>query len=356
MLADSHLVQVVGSIVIAVAAAGCTSSMASMNGDGMSAPSSEPIAPITYDALFVVNGGDSSLSVINTERNEVTATIRLQDANFPHHLYLSGDRSRMLLAVPGMDLSMGHTGGMQGMMGAVMLLDAATGRTVEARMLDMMNHNAVFSPDGTEVWTSQMMQPGAVLVLDAATLETKRTIAVGDQPAEVTFTADGVNAFVANGGSNSVAVIDAQSKTVVETIPVGDDPVGAWQGSNGMAYVDNEMGHTLTAIDTNTLAVTHSYDLGFMPGMAALAPNDQVWVSDADDGKLVFYATSADVKLGEVVTGAGAHGIAFNGDRTTAYVSNQMADTVSVVDVASLAVVTTISVGSKPNGLAWRAK
>jgi len=262
----------------------------------------------------------------------------------------------MLLAVPGMDMSMGHTGGTHDMMGAVMLLDATTGETLEARMTDAMNHNAIFSPDGTEVWTSQMSEPGAALVLDAETLETRRTIEVGNHPAEVTFSASGGYAFVANGGSNSVTVIDAESKAVVTTVSVGEDPVGAWQGSNGVAYVDNEMGETLTAIDTNTLEVIRTYELGFMPGMAALGPDDRVWVTDADGGKVVFFAAGSDMRLGEAATGAGAHAIAFNGDGTRAYVSNQMENTVSVLDVASSTLVTTIAVGSKPNGMAWRAQ
>ena len=348
---------VVIGAALGVAVGACSSDGMNMGSGGheMTVPSSEPIEPITYDALFVVNGGDGTLSVIDTDTNEVTATIELMDASFPHHLYLRADRARMLLAVPGMDMSSGHMGGTHDMMGAVMLLDAMTGATVKARMTDAMNHNAIFSPDASEVWTSQMAAPGSVLVLDPATLETRQAIEVGDHPAEVTFSADGTHAFVANGGSNTVTVIDAQSKTVVSTITVGEDPVGAWQGANGVAYVDNEMDETLTAIDTSTLEVIRTYALGFMPGMAALGPDNRVWVTDAEAGKVVFFATDSDMKLGEVATAAGAHAIAFNGDGTRAYISNQMADTVSVLDVASSTVDTTIVVGSKPNGMAWRA-
>jgi YVTN family beta-propeller protein len=329
-----------------------------MDGKGheMAVPSSVPIAAVTYDALFVVNGGESTVSVIDTQSNEVAATIELVDANFPHHLYLSADRRHMLLAVPGMDMSMGHTGGTHDMMGAVMLLDSTTGATVEARMTPMMNHNAIFSPDGSEVWTSQMAEPGAVLVLDAMTLDTLRTVEVGDHPAEVTFSASGTYGFVANGGSDSVTVIDTQSKAVVQTIDVGEDPVGAWQGDNDVAYVDNERAQTITAVDTNTLEVIRTYDLGFMPGMAALGTDDRLWVTDATGGGVAFFATDSDMKLGEVATGAGAHAIAFNGDGTKAYISNQMADTVSVIDVATSSVESTITVGSKPNGMVWRAE
>jgi YVTN family beta-propeller protein len=340
---------------------GCTGANAHHSEDSASpeGPSSEPVLAIDHDALFVVNGGDSTISVIDTGTNEVVSTIRLSNASFPHHLYLSPDESRMTLAVPGMDLSMGHsTGGhaSHGMKGAVMLLDATTGATQRSRILDAMNHNAIFSPDGSEIWTSQMTVPGTVLVLDAATLETEATIEVGAQPAEVTFSADGTHAFVANGGSASVTVIHASSKKVMATLDVGENPVGAWQGGNGVAYVDNETGESLSAIDTNTLKVTHTYELRFMPGMAALGPDGQVWVTDAEAGKVVRYATSGGEPVGELATGGGAHAIAFSGDGSTAYVSNQTGNTVSVIDVPTASVVATIRVGAKPNGLVWRAR
>lgn len=320
-------------------------------------PTSTPIAAIDHDALFVVNGGDATISVINTETSEVAGTIALKYADYPHHIYLSADRSRLALAVPGMDMSQGHENVDGAMMpGIVMVLDATTGATIKARTLDAMNHNAIYSPDGTEIWTSQMMVGGSVLALDAETLETKATIAVGDSPAEITFSKDGSRAFAANSMSGTVSVIDVATKTVSETIPVGQSPVGAWQGSNGKAYVDNEMDKTLSTIDTKTLKVGLVYKLGFTPGMAALGPDNQVWVTDADAGRVIFKMTDKDMTMGKVATGAGAHAIAFNGDGKTAYITNQMAGTVSVIDIKSAKVTRTITVGDKPNGLRWRAK
>ncbi|MBK7525990.1 MAG: hypothetical protein IPI59_00165 [Sphingobacteriales bacterium] len=55
---------------------------------------------------------------------------------------------------------------------------------------------------------------------------------------------------------------------------------------------------------------------------------------------------------GNITTGADAHAIAFNADGTNAYVTNQGAGTVSVIDVATHSVSNTIMVGSKPNGIA----
>jgi YVTN family beta-propeller protein len=329
-------------------------------------PSSQPIAPVAGAAVFVVNGGDGSLSVIDAASNQVAGTILLEHAAYPHHVYLSEDGTRLLVAVPGVDLSGGHGGDDGGGHGgghggaepgehSILLLDSRDGATLAARTLDVINHNAIFSPDGSEVWTSQMTTPGSVLVLDSATLETKITITVGDEPAEVTFSLDGSHAFVANTGSDTVSVIDVASKTVVDTITVGDTPVGAWPGSDGVMYVDNEAGKSLTAIDATTLDVVRTYDLGFTPAMAAVSPAGDLWVTDTDGGRVVIYATADATVLGEVATGAGAHAIAFSDDGQTAYVTNQLASTVSVIDVASRSVTATIEVGAKPNGIVFRS-
>jgi YVTN family beta-propeller protein len=319
-------------------------------------PSSIPIRAISFDALYVVNGGDgetSSISVINTETNTLAGTIQLTDAMWPHHIYLSADGRRLAVAVPGMDLSMGHGGEMPpDMMGAVMVLDARTGATNRSRMLPMMNHNATFSPNQREIWTSQMAEPGSVLVLDASTLQTRQEIPVQDMPAEVTFPSDGSLGYVANSGSGTVSVTDPRTKTVIRTIPVGDTPVGAWQAANGFAYVDNEEGQTVSAIDRRTLSVRFTIDLGFMPGMVQLGPDGLIWVTDATNGRVVLFRQTQRVLA--VPTGDGAHGIAFSGNGRWAYITNQMANSVSVIDVRAHRVVRTIGVGQKPNGMVWR--
>lgn len=321
-------------------------------------PSSTPIAPVSFDAVFVVNGGSGSIAVINAATGQAAGTIVLKNAEYPHHLYLSPDRSTLAVAVPGVDLSGGHSGHGSGhaTSGVVMLLDALTGSTRTTRRLEAPCHNVIYSPDGKEVWTAQMTSPGTVLVLDPATLATRQTIPVGDMPAEVTFSKDGKYAFVANGMSANVTVIDAATKQVTKTLPVGKNPVGAWPGDDNVMYVDNEEGQSLSAIDVATLAVLRTYNLGFTPAMARTAPGGALWVTDTDNGKLVFYMANSDTKTGEVAAGAAAHAIAFSADAKTAYVTNQGAASVSVVDVATRTVTGAILVGDKPNGLVFRAR
>ena len=292
----------------------------------------------------------------------VVATIRLTNAMYPHHIYVSPDRSVLAVAIPGIDLSQGHaapTGGHGGGHGssgggALILLDALTGAKRAAKMLAEMNHNAVFTPDGAEVWTSQMSS-GAILRLDAVTLEERGRIQVGSGPAEVTFAKDGTRAFVANGGDGSVSVIDVSTKQVVATLPVGATPVGAWPGDDGRMYVDNEAGMSISVIEPSSSSVVRTIDLGFMPAIARTAPDSKLWVTDVDTGRVVVYGDAAQAEASTSV-GAGAHAIAFSPDRTKAYVTNQSAGTVSVMDVATRTVMKTITVGGKPNGIVERAK
>ncbi len=349
------------------------------------APSSIPIAPVTGDAVYVVNGEDSTISVLDAVSGMPMGTIVLQGVSFPHHLYLSADRSKIVVAAPGHDLSAGHSmpsgegGHHHGIFrhgdempmppaasttpasaptGAILVLDALTGATIKSRRLDAPNHNALFSPNGLEIWTAQLVDEGTVLVLDAMTLETKQSIRVGRVPAEVTFSPDGRYAFVANGTSNDVTVIDAVTKAIVKTIPVDAEPVGAWPGADGLMYVDCEVAKTIKAIDPTTLEVIRTYPLGFTPGIAAVPPGrrEELWVTDADGGKIVVDEKAGAAMIGDLTTAAGAHALAFTADGSTAFVTNQLAASVSVVDASTRTVRATVPVGKKPNGIVFRAK
>src|SRR5262249_46024174 len=86
--------------------ASCTASE-DISDAGTPSSSSSALIQVSYNALYVVNGGDASVSVINTTTNEVMGTVKYAHIKYPHHLYMSADRSHLLLSVPGMDMSGG---------------------------------------------------------------------------------------------------------------------------------------------------------------------------------------------------------------------------------------------------------
>lgn len=328
----------------------------------------QPEQNINYPAAFIVNGESSTLSVINLNTNEVSATIQLTDGSstskhgaghtatagflaYPHHIYINAAKSQIAIAAPGVDLSAGHTGEAHSGTGKVAVLDAIKGINVKIFDVPMSNHNAVFSPDGKELWTSQ--SEGKVLVYDANNYALKNTIIVGKGSAEVTFSSDGTVAFVANGEDNTVSAINPTSKTILATIPVGKNPVGAWVGADGRMYVDNEDGQTVSIIDVKTLKVIETVNLGFMPGFVAYqADMKEMWVTDPMAGKVHWWTKGTDGKMtrsGSFATGAGTHAIAFNA--MNAYITNQEDATVSVIDIMQHKVLKNLTVGLKPNGI-----
>lgn len=328
-------------------------------------PTTTPLN-IDYPAAYIINGGSNSVSVIKLSDNTVTATLDLTKISmsgmadmatgvtWPHHIYINPTKTQLAIGVPGMDLSGGHSGGMMNMTGKIALVDAITGKVTKVIDLPITNHNAAFSPNGTEIWTSQMQEMGTVLVYDANTYALKKTIEVKMHPAEVTFSSDGTMAFVANGGSDTVTVINVSDKMVMGQIAVGDDPVGAWTGADGNMYVDNEAGKSITVIKVSDMSVVTTISLGFMPGMAAYNNGmSELWVTDPDNGKVHWYTKSGTTYTngGEFATGAGAHAIAYTSDGMTAYITNQSAGSISVVDVMNHTESKEIIVGTKPNGI-----
>src|SRR5262249_47755118 len=160
---------------------------------------------------------------------------------------------------------------------------------------------------------------------------------------EVTFGAEGKLAFVANGESNDVTVIDVATRQVVKTIAVDHGPVGGWPGKDGLVYVDCEEEQTIAVIDPAKLAVVRTIALGFTPGMASAAGGGDVWVSDSGGNVVLFDSKGAE--RARIATAAGAHGLAFSPDGHTGYVTNQLAGSLSIFDAQTHMLVKTVPTG-----------
>lgn len=362
------------------------SSMDNMNSTSNTNSSSQAPLAISYRAAYVAVGAGNRLAIIDMDQMTVRDTLSLtlppgstasnmmsdmssmgnmssasgmsmMGMSWPHHLSLSPDGKKIAVAFPGMDLSGGHEAASSGMGGGVALFNASTGALLASLSLPHMNHNAAWSPDGKTVWTSQMMDSGKILILDGSTLGRMDSINVGGMPAEITFDADGTKAFVANGMSGTISVIDIATKKAIRTINVGSEPVGAWQAMSGHMYVDNESGKSIYHIHKDSSSVLDSIQLGFTPGMAQMHnASGKLWVSDADNGRVVCFKHDSTGwhRTDSISTGAGAHAISFTKDGSQAWITNQMAGNITIVNTENLMKIKDIPVGTKPNGIILR--
>src|SRR3989442_1352685 len=114
---------------------------------------------------------------------------------------------------------------------------------------------ALVSPDGRTVYVS-LWGGAKILAFDAATLEKRGEIAVGEHPNAMAFSKDGTRLFVACANTNAVWVVDLASRTAKEQVSVALHP-GAPAGSTPNALGLSPDGRTLlvASADNNVVAV-----------------------------------------------------------------------------------------------------
>ena len=355
--------------------------------------STNPDKSVDFGAAFVVNGESKSISVINLSTNQVDKIIDLakllssssgtlnetdmnMDNMWAHHINLSPDKSKIIIAAPGgisdsehmmqsatststsTDAHSQHHAGSSvagsqtdGMMqGGILILDAVSGELLQKVALDGMVHNAVFSPDGKELWTTVMMPESVVKVFDASNYSVLSTIPVDQMPGELTFSDDGKKVFVADEMSDTVTVIDVATRKILEK-KADANLVGAWFD---MMHVDAGGVPDMNSTTNMMEMMNDSLHMDNEQGMAIRnTMMNQVWVSDPKDGK-IHYWTASNSELthgGTVAVGKGAHAIAFSKDGKLAYVTNEDDATISVVDVVGKKELMKITVGDKPHGI-----
>jgi gliding motility-associated-like protein len=113
----------------------------------------QTVLNVDFPAAFVANGSSNDISVINLNTNKEHSKISLNGATYPHHIYISPDKSKLAVAITSSDLSGGHgdhAGHGSSVTGLrVQILNTKTGVIEKEIALSKMPHNAIFSPNGT---------------------------------------------------------------------------------------------------------------------------------------------------------------------------------------------------------------
>lgn len=158
-----------------------------------------------------------------------------------------------------------------------------------------------------------------------------------------------------------MSLVNAATGAVVGTTTVGSSPFGvAVEPSGNRAYVTNHLSAQLSILDGMTGALIRTVDLGagLRPvGVAVTADGAKVLVAiqlPATLRRLAVYDVAAD-SLREITVGNSPTAVATHPTLPVAYVTNQLSNTVSVVDTASETVVTTLTGFSQPFAVAVNA-
>ena len=109
------------------------------------------------------------------------------------------------------------------MASTVSVIDTATNSVTATINVGDVPYGVAINPSGTSVYVTNN-NGVTVSVIDTATNSVTATIPVGLEPGGVAVNPSGTSVYVANYKSNTVSVIETATNNVTATIPVGNGP------------------------------------------------------------------------------------------------------------------------------------
>jgi PQQ-dependent catabolism-associated beta-propeller protein len=156
---------------------------------------------------------------------------------------------------------------------SVSLIDALTNRVVANVLVDARPRAAVFTPDGKLALVTAEIG-GTLAIIDVATRAVVGAVTLQGgrgKPVGVAVSPDSRFAFVANGGTHSVSVVDLDRRQEVAQIPVGRRPWGIAMSRDGKTlYTANGVSNDVSIIDVASRRVRSTTRVGTRPWGVAL--------------------------------------------------------------------------------------
>ena len=299
-------------------------------------------------AALLPGGGHSVEKVVRFDVKETTATAAIPVGRFPTDVAVSRDGSRAYV-VNSLD-------------GSVSVIDTKSNTVVDTFTLSTNTRGLALSPDGQTAYVSNRGSggdPDFVAVMDTDT-GTFTKIAVGSTPNGVAVNTPGTRAYVANGGSDNVSVIDTGAGTVVATIPVGDNPEDVALSPDGtFAYVTNFDDDTVSVIDlrpgtATTNTVVHTFAVGDGADGVAFSPDGtRAYVANFTDGSVSVVETASHTVLSTIPVGDIVVSLAVSPDGSGVYATNFADGSAAVIDTATNTAIDSFTVGDGPAMVAF---
>ena len=171
----------------------------------------------------------------------------------------------------------------------------------------------------------------------------------------ITIRKNATYAYITNSGSNTVSVINIADKSIVATIPVGNEPEGVSASSDGnTVYITNYAETTMNVIKTatNTVIATLNGQGSLQSNPGVCVSPDGSWLYLWGGGGIAIVNTSTNSISGSVSTTAnGLGGICTSPDGSKVYVTNAYTNAVTIINALNKTIITSLSVGSLPFGI-----
>lgn len=301
-------------------------------------------------ALLVLNKGDKQLAIIDPATGKVVARVNVGDG--PHEVTVSPDGKFAYVGNYG-EQTPGHT---------ISVIDLPVQAELQRMDLSPLQRpHGMFFVDGKVLFTAE--QNRLIGRFDPVSIKVDWLFGTGQATTHMIIAnPDGSLIFTANIGSNTVSAIeraqgrDGWTETV---IPVGQGPEGIdWSPDGKEVWTATGGDGGVSIIDVASKKVVETLSVGTKRTNRLKFTPDGKWVllSDRDGDELVVLDRATRKERTRLKMGRYPEGIQITPDSARAYVAQEGANDIAVVDLTALTVSGHISPGNGPDGMAWAVR
>jgi YVTN family beta-propeller protein len=215
---------------------------------------------------------------------------------------------------------------------SVSVIETGLRRIVATVELGKEPFGIAITPDGKYAYVTDFADE-EVSVISTQTNAVVKSIPVGDGPTGVAISPTGRFAYVADHAQNVVEVINTETMAVsAPPIEVGEDPEGIEFTPAGTAYVVDQGGEEVSAIDPLTRKVTGIELETAQPRAISISP-DGAKAYVVGTGPISVINTGTNKLTGEVEVAGEPQEVAFAANGKTAYVIENEPQQVQTIDV-----------------------
>ena len=183
--------------------------------------------------LYVTNTHSGTISVIDTTRDEVVATIPL-GGGVPNRIVLTPDGAQAWAIH---DKSR-----------VISVVDVATRKVLRRVKIGEWPYNLTFTPDGRYCWVLDWGDVSKLLIYDVQKGALDGEIEVSTWPAHGIFSRDGKLFWVTSETAGNVTVVDVPQRKILEVLPSSGDAMGLALSTDGQhVYVANGEDRTVSS-------------------------------------------------------------------------------------------------------------
>jgi YVTN family beta-propeller protein len=234
--------------------------------------------------------------------------------------------------------------------GDIAVIDPISMQIVDRYWVGRTPHHVAPAYDFSQLYVN-VMDSNYLTVIDPRTSRPTGTLPAA-VPYNLYFTPDGTKAVVAAERFNRLDFHDIATWAVIARVPIPGSGVDHMDFSADGSYllVSCEFGGQVVKVGTDPPQVLGVYRGGRLPIDVKLNPEGtHFFVADQGRHGVIVIEPDSMTEVAFIPTGRGAHGMGISRDTRALYVTNRLAGTLSVIDMAAFGVAQTWNIGGSPD-------